>query len=640
MTPFRLHVPLSQAQEWIRDGDLLLFRRRGLIAAFGRGEHSHAALAGWWSETLCCLEVRGRCGGRVVTLASQVARLPGQIDVFLADPDDRWPEFDRRQTVQNMLQFAGTTYGYRNLFRVALRHIPGMRLILPAKTNDETSNPFSPICSQACVMATRLGGGVDPVPQLADELTEPADLARSPFYRYRATLVPDTESESLPHPNPTMTERPGWLRFLTVIGLFVLALFLMAPPCQAQPACPGGSCRVPTPIGGQHNPPIFDTTPSIPDRISERLTAATARVSNRLPHGETAYGSGVLVARDARWGWVLSCDHLFRDGVGQVVVVLRSATGWRGYEGRVFARDSLADLALIGIATPENAPISLAETQPSPGDRVILAGYGRAGRFHAVSGQVLGYVGAQIQESRETLQITGAAQEGDSGGPIVDANGQLVAILWGTDGVRTLGTYCGRIRIFLRNLLPRLEDQGPAGNSGIPAPPDNITKKAQEKPPTAEQVAAPQDSSSGDSLLDRLHRRLETLQGRVEAAQSDQQSLSDRLRHLEGALGIVTDLRQRLEKAEQVVGRENVRAVIRETAADLIKERGTSWLNTLLPAVFTALGWTGPPSLALAFIARLALRILERRLRAANVVQQARSSEEQKTTGLEQGEKQ
>jgi hypothetical protein len=44
-------------------------------------------------------------------------------------------------------------------------------------------------------MADRLGGGVDPVPHLADRLTEPADLARSPFYEYLFTLIEQEETE-------------------------------------------------------------------------------------------------------------------------------------------------------------------------------------------------------------------------------------------------------------------------------------------------------------------------------------------------------------------------------------------------------------------------------------------------------------
>jgi hypothetical protein len=39
-------------------------------------------------------------------------------------------------------------------------------------------------------MTDRIGGGVDPVPHLSDRLTEPADLARSPFYEYAFTLIP------------------------------------------------------------------------------------------------------------------------------------------------------------------------------------------------------------------------------------------------------------------------------------------------------------------------------------------------------------------------------------------------------------------------------------------------------------------
>jgi hypothetical protein len=43
-------------------------------------------------------------------------------------------------------------------------------------------------------MACR-AGGVDPVPNLADRLTEPADLARSPFFEYRFTLGGGTRDE-------------------------------------------------------------------------------------------------------------------------------------------------------------------------------------------------------------------------------------------------------------------------------------------------------------------------------------------------------------------------------------------------------------------------------------------------------------
>lgn len=628
MTQLRLHVPLSQAQDWIRDGDLLLFRRRGLIATIGRGEHSHAALAGWWGHTLCCLEVRGRYGGRVVTLASQVARFPRQIDVFLADPDDRWPEFDRQQTVQTLLQFAGRPYGYRNFLRIALRHIPGMRLLFSPRTNDVAANTLGPICSEACALATRLGGGVDPVAQLADELTEPADLARSPFYRYRATLVPDPEDTCpLTEQDHTPADRPGWLRFMTIIGILTL-LLLIGIPAKAQTTCPGGNCRIPMPFSQQPGQPAFGGTPSLSNGAKDRLTAATARLSNQVSPGMTVYGSAVLIARDDHRGWLLTCDHLFREGIGQVTAFFPSLSGWQGFEGRVVARDSAADLALVMIAAPEASPLPVADTYPAPGEPVILAGYGRTRHLHVVPGQVLGYVSTNSPGTRETLQITGGAQDGDSGGPIVNSAGQLVAITWGTDGLHTVGTYCGRIRAFLRTFLPRRDEQLPPP-APRPQPEDSACGAPHTTPENPDQ-SPPEANPSRDSLLDRLHQRLESIQEKVAAAELDQRSLGDRLRTLEGALGVVTDLRQRVEKAEQIVGRENVRAVIRETAADLLKDRSPSWLNAILPAVLAALGWTGPPSLAIALVARVALRLLEHRLRTANVAPQpARDQKDQ-----------
>ena len=227
-------APFCDAQRDIRSADLLLYRKNGLISVAGRGIHSHAAKAAWWDNDLFCLEVREFHGGRAVTLQSQVQRWPGRIDVFRANADDRWPEYDRRGAVAVMRRFAGCDYGYWNVFKTALTHVPVLRLCCrPAVNHDQDEiwaqtlldlEPFNdeplknfpqwcensdefrelikknrdrnrrcvpppPYCSEACSLADRLGGGVNPVELLSDRFTEPADLARSPFYRYLFTLA-------------------------------------------------------------------------------------------------------------------------------------------------------------------------------------------------------------------------------------------------------------------------------------------------------------------------------------------------------------------------------------------------------------------------------------------------------------------
>ncbi|TWT46506.1 hypothetical protein [Botrimarina hoheduenensis] len=186
---YRTYRPLSVAKIELYDGDLLLFRRRGLISIAGRGLHSHAAKVAWWGEVPFCLEVREWYGGRAVTLASQVLRYPGKIDVFRVNPSNRWPEYDRFASTRYMRRLAGCDYGYAGVAAAALLHLPIVRTFVTAEVEDSAIEHRPPFCSQACAMADRIAGGVDPTPHLADRLTEPADLARSPFYRYAFTLV-------------------------------------------------------------------------------------------------------------------------------------------------------------------------------------------------------------------------------------------------------------------------------------------------------------------------------------------------------------------------------------------------------------------------------------------------------------------
>jgi hypothetical protein len=54
-------VGYRAARHQVRDGDLLLFRRRGLISIAGRGDHSHAAKAAWWERDFMFLEGFNSC---------------------------------------------------------------------------------------------------------------------------------------------------------------------------------------------------------------------------------------------------------------------------------------------------------------------------------------------------------------------------------------------------------------------------------------------------------------------------------------------------------------------------------------------------------------------------------------------------
>ena len=135
------------------------------------------------------MEVRELKGGRAVMLSSQVRRFPGRIDVFEANPDNLWPTYDRAAATRVMRRLAGCDYGYWNLVKAATLHLAFVRLVVPPDVDDDERDRNPPFCSQAVSMADRTGGAVDPVLNLPDRLTEPNDLARSPFYRYRYTLM-------------------------------------------------------------------------------------------------------------------------------------------------------------------------------------------------------------------------------------------------------------------------------------------------------------------------------------------------------------------------------------------------------------------------------------------------------------------
>jgi len=275
-------------------------------------------------------------------------------------------------------------------------------------------------------------------------------------------------------------------------------------PPPSGPGCPSAGCLL----------------PGVPEGPATRPHPAVCRVIHRLLGGIRALGTGVLVDKEGEYGLVITCQHLFREGLGKVTVVFPDG---EAFEARLVHQDRAADLAALLIARPSAEPVRVASRPPQPGEPVQSCGYGPDGRYWCNQGRVVGYSRTGQTSGWETLELTGRARLGDSGGPVFNSQGELVAILWGTDGRSVSGTYSGRVDRFLeqtgRYLLPwnaknDPANRGPAHRSpsnppGSPAHPPGWP--GSPVPPTGPGAAGGISAADLSRIEARLDRILELL---------------------------------------------------------------------------------------------------------------------------------
>ncbi len=230
---------------------------------------------------------------------------------------------------------------------------------------------------------------------------------------------------------------------------------------------------------------------------------AIVRIVNTQGAART-FGTGTLIDVDAQRGLILTCAHLFRETVGTITATFADQTA---FEAALVKIDPVVDLAALAIRAPRVRPIVIAEDYPKRGDPLVSCGYGSDGRLWCNRGQALGYVTLVGSQGSETLELTGAARFGDSGGPVLDRNHHLVAVLFGTNGRVVDGTICGRIRRFLADLSarfrarrlipPRVKVQP------LPGPVEPNPPLAQLPPPsTSPSTAAPPEPTSPETKRD------------------------------------------------------------------------------------------------------------------------------------------
>ena len=367
---------------------------------------------------------------------------------------------------------------------------------------------------------------------------------------------------------------------------------------------------------------------------------AVVRISN-LTTGSICYGSGTLIEHDGFGAVVLTCAHLFRGTPGTIRVTFPDGASC---EATIVGRDITWDLAALAIASPPAArPVPIATGHPKSGDPLTSCGYGSDGRYWCNQGRTLGYARTSLTTTYETLELSGYARDGDSGGPVFNASGELVAVLWGTDGRMVGGTYCGRVRKFLAGLLGSGRGGGavcgpggcPAGQPTCPGDgscpqggmagngPPIVGEMPIAKPPqpgTIVPVVPRQPATGCAEEFSKISDRLARIEAAV-AAQAAQPTpkppaeggapiLAD---HLDKIRGQLDGLSTRVNQAESAVGEENLRAIVGEIAGTA----PPSAISAVLPTILTALGWSTPPSAAVVIGLWLLRRVRASRKNAA-----------------------
>lgn len=193
-------------------------------------------------------------------------------------------------------------------------------------------------------------------------------------------------------------------------------------------------------------------------------------------------GSGALVAASAEHGLVVTNWHVVRDATGPVTVVFPD--GFRS-GATVLKTDHDWDLAALAIWRPAAQPIPLAGQAPRHGEPLTIIGYG-GGQYRAATGRCVQYLSPGPGQPAELVELSTAARQGDSGGPILNSRGELAGVLFGASPGRTAGSHCGRVRAFLASVTSEFQEAPPDGTMIARRPPPCLPA-----PAAARQASAP-----------------------------------------------------------------------------------------------------------------------------------------------------
>ncbi|RVW00988.1 MarP family serine protease [Rhodococcus spongiicola] len=191
---------------------------------------------------------------------------------------------------------------------------------------------------------------------------------------------------------------------------------------------------LPDVIGPFGRTPITNVEPPdatvLASPIAQQLHPSVLRIRGSAPSCEKALeGSGFVVGPQL----VMTNAHVV---AGTSRVIVDTAAG--PLDARVVVFDPAVDVAVLDVPGLTAPPLAFASGHADTGDNAIVLGYPGGGPYTASAvriREVLDLQGPDIYRSgtveREVYTVRGLVQQGNSGGPLVDEQGDVLGVVFG-----------------------------------------------------------------------------------------------------------------------------------------------------------------------------------------------------------------
>jgi len=167
-----------------------------------------------------------------------------------------------------------------------------------------------------------------------------------------------------------------------------------------------------------NNPVVESTEPSV---VKIRAIAPSCQ--------KVLEGSGFVLSHDR----VMTNAHVVA-GANSVTV---EASG-NPYDATVVSYDPTVDIAILSVPNLPSGPLAFANTPVTSGTQAIVMGYPGGGGFVPTPARIRELIelsGPDIYRSatvnREVYTVRASVEQGNSGGPLIDLNGQVLGVVFG-----------------------------------------------------------------------------------------------------------------------------------------------------------------------------------------------------------------